>query len=115
MKIDSTLSDAAVLQELGARLTGHRIEAGLTQAELAAQAGVSKRTLERIEAGHGSELATLVRLLRALQLTDALDAAVPELPPSPMALLKRRGKPRQRAPRARRPEPGASRKPWTWG
>ena len=113
MKIDGQLTDSAVLQEIGARLSRQRIEAGLTQADLAAQAGLSKRTLERIEAGHGAELVSLIRVLRALRLADGLDRAVAELPPSPMALLKLRGKQRRRAPRAR-PRAGALGAPWTW-
>jgi DNA-binding XRE family transcriptional regulator len=96
-----------------ARLSRQRIEAGLTQAELAAQAGLSKRTLERIEAGHGTELVSLIRVLRALKLTDGLDSAIAELPPSPIALLKLRGKQRRRAPRAR-PKAGTLGAPWTW-
>lgn len=112
MKITGQLTDPTILEEIGARLARHRIEVGLTQAALAAKAGVAKRTLERLEGGHGTELVTLVRVLRALELADGLEAAVLDLPPSPIAMLKRRGKPRQRAPRTR---PKAGGKPWTWG
>ncbi|MGH7747937.1 MAG: helix-turn-helix domain-containing protein, partial [Candidatus Dormibacteria bacterium] len=62
MRLTPDLTDAAVLQELGVRLARQRIDAGFTQANLATQAGVSKRTLERVEAGHGAELVTLIRL-----------------------------------------------------
>jgi transcriptional regulator with XRE-family HTH domain len=113
MKIDNHLTDAAVLQELGARLSRQRLEAGLTQAALARQAGLAKRTLERIEAGHGAEMVSLIRLLRALQLADRLDGTVPELPPSPIALLELRGKQRRRASRVR-PGAGPRGTPWTW-
>jgi transcriptional regulator with XRE-family HTH domain len=113
MKINGQLTDSAVLQELGTRLSRQRIERGLTQAALAAKAGLSKRTLERIEAGRGAELVSLVRLLRALELTEGLDGAVPELPSSPIDRLRRRGKQRQRASRAR-PGAGPRATPWTW-
>jgi transcriptional regulator with XRE-family HTH domain len=113
MKIDGQLTDSAVLQEIGTRLSRQRIERGLTQAALAAKAGLSKRTLERIEAGRGAELVSLIRLLRALELTDGLDSAAPELPPSPIDRLRLRGKQRQRASRAR-PPAGARAAPWTW-
>ena len=112
MKITGQLTDSAILEEIGSRLARHRIDSGLTQAALAAKAGVAKRTLERLESGHGTELVTLVRLLRALEQADGLEAAILDLPPSPIAMLKRRGKLRQRAPR--RP-PKAGSKPWTWG
>jgi DNA-binding XRE family transcriptional regulator len=51
MKISAQLTDEAVLHELGGRLAGLRIEHNLTQAALAEQAGVSKRTIERLESG----------------------------------------------------------------
>jgi transcriptional regulator with XRE-family HTH domain len=109
-KLTPELTDPAVLRELGERLARQRIDAGLSQAALAEQAAVAKRTVERIEAGHGSELATLIRILRILKLLDGLDALVPELPPSPVAELRRRDKPRRRVAR----RSGAAAKPWHW-
>lgn len=121
MHITSELTDAAVLRALGERLERHRIEAGLTQAALAERAGIGKRTLERIEAGAGAELVTLIRVLRAVERLEALDGLLPELPPSPIAQLKLRGKERRRASRPRRQAPGtpppgpAAPSSWTWG
>jgi DNA-binding XRE family transcriptional regulator len=51
MKITGLLTDDAVLAELGARIAGRRVELQLTQAAVAEQAGIAKRTLERMEAG----------------------------------------------------------------
>ena len=120
MRITSELTDPAVLQTLGERIAQSRIEAGLTQAELAEQAGIGKRTLERMESGRGAELVTLIRVLRALKILEGLERLVPELPPSPIAQLKLRGKRRRRVSHARSrqaPEDaaGASAKPWRWG
>ncbi|MFS8606886.1 MAG: helix-turn-helix domain-containing protein [Gammaproteobacteria bacterium] len=115
MKIASTLSDAAILQALGQRISEHRLQANLTQAELAARAGVGKRTLERIEAGGGAELTTFVRILRALGLADGLDRLVPEIPPSPIARLELHGKRRRRASGRRGAKPRDASKPWKWG
>lgn len=111
MKITSDLTDAAVLQALGSRLERQRIEANLTQAALAEQAGVAKRTLERIEAGLGCELSTLVRLLRVLDLSTGFDSLIPELPPSPIAQLKLKGKQRRRV---HTKPPSAPAKSWSW-
>lgn len=117
MRITAELSDPAILQTLGERVERHRIEARLTQAELAEEAGIGKRTLERVEAGQGAELVTLIRVLRALKLIDGFDRLVPELPPSPIAQLERGGKQRRRVSHRRR---GGARKgsgpakPWTW-
>ena len=125
MHIKSEFTDAAVLQILGERIQRYRIEAGLTQAELAEQAGIGKRTTERIEAGCGAELVTLIRVLRILNILEGLERLLPELPPSPIAQLELRGKQRQRvSPRRRqsevaiRPDQVRGSSParrWTWG
>jgi transcriptional regulator with XRE-family HTH domain len=119
MKLTPDLSDAAVLQELGIRLERRRLDANLTQAELADQAGISKRTLERIEAGHSTDAIMLIRALRTLQLFAGLESLVPDLPPSPLTLLKQRGRERQRVGRRRQATaPPSGRKPphpWKWG
>jgi DNA-binding XRE family transcriptional regulator len=102
MRITADLTDSAILQALGERTERHRIEAGLTQYDLAREAGVSKRTVERIESGRGCEFTLLVRVLRVLKLVEGLNTLMPELPPSPMALLKLKGKQRHRVARRRR-------------
>lgn len=112
MKITGLLTDDAVLAELGARIAGRRVELQLTQAAVAEQAGIAKRTLERMEAGQTSQLSTLVRVLRVLDATSGLDSLIPESGPSPMDLLKQKGKVRQRAAGRRAEEKLA--KPWQW-
>ena len=124
MRITDHLTDTAILQALAERIERQRIEAALTQAELAREAGTSKRTVERIEAGKGCEFVMLIRVLRVLKLTEGFNALLPELPPSPMALLKLKGKARRRVVHPRRLATSSSastlakaparRKPWTW-
>jgi transcriptional regulator with XRE-family HTH domain len=119
MKLTPELTDAAILQDLGARLERRRIDANLTQAELAEAAGVSKRTLERIEAGDSTDFVMLLRVLRALKLIEGLDSLIPDQPQSPITLLKQKGRERKRAshPRARSPRSGTPKpgSPWKWG
>lgn len=111
MKITSFLTDDAVLRELGSRLEGARLAANFTQAELAARAGVSKRTVERLEAGAvAAQLSALLRVCRALGLLERLDSLVPERGPSPVALLKLKRRARKRASGKR----AARARPWTW-
>jgi transcriptional regulator with XRE-family HTH domain len=118
MRITPELTDSAVLDEIGGRLERRRIDAGLTQAQLADEAGISKRTVERIEAGQSTDFVMLLRVLRALQLTDTLEQLVPDLPQSPLALLKGRGRERKRVGRSRRSPEGAAVpkpvSPWKW-
>ena len=110
--ITNGLTDEAILAELGARLARRRIELQLTQAALAEQAGVAKRTVERIESGASAQLASVIRLLRVLELLPALEQLVPAAVPGPMELLRHHGKARQRAPSRR--EGQIPDKPWTW-
>ena len=119
MKITAQLTDTAILRELGARLAATRLERNLTQAALAEQAGVSKRTLERLESGEvATQLSGFVRVCRALDLTERLDLLVPEPVPSPLAQVKLQGRQRQRASGKRAlGTRGAADGPgtWTWG
>ncbi|MEQ8514338.1 MAG: helix-turn-helix transcriptional regulator [Chromatocurvus sp.] len=112
MKITGLLTDDAVLAELGARIGGRRVELQLTQAAVAEQAGIAKRTLERLEAGQSSQLITLVRVLRVLDASAGLDSLVPESRPRPMDLLKGKGRPRQRASGRRAAKTTGT--PWRW-
>ncbi len=115
MKISNLLSDEAILVEIGVRIARRRLDLELTQAELAEQAGIAKRTLERIEAGASAQSVSLIRIFRVLDLLPGLDLMLPEVAPSPMALLKHKGKVRKRAPGRRKAGGVAEEKPWSWG
>lgn len=110
MKFTLTLSDTSVLQELGTRLAQYRLNQNLTQQALAREAGISLRTLNRIECGEPSQTANVLRVLRVLGLLDNLEALVPEAPVSPMQQLKLKGKVRQRASST----PARVAEPWIW-
>jgi transcriptional regulator with XRE-family HTH domain len=112
INIDKLLTDDAILAELGARIAARRVDLQLTQADVAEEAGIAKRTLERMEAGHSSQLSSLVRVLRVLDALPGLDNLVPPTGPRPMDLLKRKGKVRQRASGKRAAKP--KEKPWSW-
>jgi len=71
MKITST-------QDLAASVRGQRQNLGLTQAELATRAGVSRPWLSEVEAGKPTaEFGKVIRLLDALGLTLELVASGP--------------------------------------
>jgi len=97
MKLDMSMSDQTVLSEVGARVQALRLERNLTQGELAREAGLSKITVERLEAGQSTELRTLIRALRVLGLLELLNLAIPQPLPSPIDALRLRGKVRRRA------------------
>jgi transcriptional regulator with XRE-family HTH domain len=112
MKISKILTDEAILAEIGQRLSRRRLDMQLTQAELAEQAGVAKRTVERIESGASAQMASVIRIFRVLDLMSSLDLMLPEAQPMPMELLRHKGKQRQRASGSRQAE--SPEKPWTW-
>jgi transcriptional regulator with XRE-family HTH domain len=93
---------------LGDQFRAMRIRANLEQLELAERAGVSIGALKNLEGGKGSSVKTLIKVARALERTDWLEALAPKVSVSPMQLLKARAKaaPRQRVyrPRQRKEE-----------
>ena len=97
MNISNLMTDEAILEELGRRIARQRLNSQLTQAVLAEQAGISKSTVERIEAGTTTQMSSMIRVLRVLGLVSQLNALIPELAASPMDMLRHKGKQRQRA------------------
>ena len=114
MKITAQLTDESILKELGERLTSARLGHNLTQAALAEQAGVSKRTVERLESGAvATQLSGFLRVCRTLGLLERFESLMPEAMTSPMEQLKQQGRKRQRAS-GRKVASGKPKK-WTWG
>jgi DNA-binding XRE family transcriptional regulator len=112
MKLTESLDEAVMARELGARLSAHRIELDLTQAALAERAGVSKRTVERLETGEvATKLTSFLAVCAALDLLDRLEVAFPEQVVSPVAMLRLD---RRRRKRVRRKLTGKH-KEWEWG
>lgn len=97
MFLNDSLSDKSILAELGERLSWERVYRGITQAQLALAAGIGKRTLERLEAGEPVQTPTLVRVLRALKLTENLNAMAGEVRATPLDELSNKGRVRERA------------------
>src|SRR6478735_5285082 len=109
-------TDDAVLRELGRRLRLTRLEANLSQGEVAEQSGVSRYTVGRIEEGGSVQLNNLVRVLRFLDLLDGLEELVPEAARSPIDAVRRSGRRRQRASNRRSAdEAELGLRPWQWG
>jgi transcriptional regulator with XRE-family HTH domain len=97
MKLTKLLSDDVVLSEIGQRIAQRRINSQLTQAQLAKQAGVGKRTVERFENGESTQMSSVIRIFRVLDLLPHLDRIIPEPGIHPMDLVKLKGKIRKRA------------------
>ncbi|MFQ5416637.1 MAG: helix-turn-helix domain-containing protein [Myxococcota bacterium] len=102
------------LDRLSRRLVQHRLNRNLTQVDLARAAGISRRTLARLENGEPTQLENFLRTLIALGLEEGLNRLVPDVPESPIQQLERSGRTRKRATGRRKPRPRAS-EPWSWG
>lgn len=105
-------SDETALTILAQQIRQKRIELRMTQAELAKQAGISKRSLERLEAGGSVQLTNFIRVLRPLGLLENILALLPEEVESPIEQLKaHQKKQRQRVSPTRLNDTNT----WTWG
>ena len=112
MVIDEGMTVDAILGELGQRLEKKRLDMNMSQAALARESCLSKRTVERIEAGRDSQVSSFIRVLRVLRLVSGIDTLVPLPIPSPLALLKQKEGERRRSSSQRTGKAGGK---WTWG
>jgi transcriptional regulator with XRE-family HTH domain len=90
-------SDPEIQAELGGRLRAARIGLNLSQAAVAREAGISKRSLERIEAGQTTTLTSFLRLLRHFGLLANLNLLIPDPDDSPILEVLARSQKRLRA------------------
>lgn len=95
MKLED-VSPAATARELGERLKHARLNADKTQVEVAAAAGVSRRSVLNAEKGKAT-LEVFIAIMGALQLTAQLENFLPAQEVSPVQLAKLQGKRRRRA------------------
>ena len=107
-----TASSTQIEQLLGDLLARHRLDSNLSQAVLAERAGVSLRTIKRVENGEGSSLDTFIRILTALGLQENLQSLIPVETVSPLDRIDEKPRERQRARSVKEPETS---KPWSWG
>ncbi len=91
-----------VLREVGSRLKALRLQQNRRVSDVAADSGVSSRTIHRLESGRPIGTENLVRVLRALGRLQALETLVPVPVVSPYDVERLRGKVRQRASRGSR-------------
>lgn len=75
-------------RQVGEQVRRLRLDRGLDQVELARRADLSPSTVQSLEAGRGSTLRSLVRVLRALGADDALARLAPASAVSPLDVLR---------------------------
>lgn len=99
-------------QELGARLEQLRLSRNIIQADLAQDAGISERTLRRLESGDGGTLDSLFRVLTALRLDGNLDLLIPNPEIRPIERVHTKGRERQRSSSSKSEKHSSN---WQWG
>lgn len=85
-------------QELGDAFRQLRLDAGYGQTELAERANLSRSSVQALERGSGTRLATVLSILRALDRLDVFDSIMRDDEPSPLEALaeaKRKATPRR--------------------
>ena len=94
MATSSTPAELADM--LGDGIRRSRLDRNLEQQKLAAQAGVSVRALQDLEAGKGSSVNTLLRVVGALGKESWVESLAPVATINPLT-MPRHAQPRQRA------------------
>jgi putative transcriptional regulator len=111
----SSIGDEAALKDFGKRLEEYRLNRNQTQNQIAEEAGISRRSVYKIEKGESVNITVLIRLLRVYGLLDRLEALVPLPDVSPIALLEAGKKKRRRAAGAhKKPDEKTDDGAWTW-
>ena len=93
-----SLSNTEIIQSLGAQYRSYRLNANLTQKEVAEKAGVSLITLRAFETGKATNITmgNLLALLRAINNLECITEILPEIPISPYLLARLLKKQRKR-------------------
>ena len=94
------------------RLENIRLSRNITQIQLADEAGVSPRTIGRLEKGQGVSVDTFIRVLTALGIQQNLEALLPDPTVRPIERIDIGGGERKRA----RPDLSSDERAiWSWG
>ncbi|MCK5774028.1 MAG: helix-turn-helix transcriptional regulator [Thermoplasmata archaeon] len=111
--IDLSLATSEQIEKsLGDRIEQIRLSRNITQQMLADEAGISLRTIGRLEKGEGTSLDTFIRVLIAFGIQDNLKNILPDPNARPLERVNNLGSERKRA---RPTKPDESDIPWSWG
>jgi transcriptional regulator with XRE-family HTH domain len=81
--------------ELGQRIRQLRLSRNIDQRAAAEKAGVARAALQNLEAGRGSSVQTLLRILKALNYLEGIEMLAPQPTVNPLALLKTKTPPQR--------------------
>lgn len=114
MSDDGQHHDSKTIErDICTKLERIRLLKNISQAKLAEAAGVSRRTISRMENGGGISLDTFIRVMQVLNLTDHLTAMLPNADIRPIERVGRKGKGERK--NASSPRTTTKTKKWEWG
>ena len=97
-KIDFSVASGKQIEiALCSRLEKIRLSRNITQSQLAGEAGVSVKTIYRMEKGEGISLDTFIRILTALGIQQNLEILLPDTSVRPIDRIKNENNDRKRA------------------
>lgn len=111
----NTIPAHVQLQQFGERLKAFRLSRNMSQKELAEAAGISRRTVTQIETTGNGTIETLLRVLKAMELSDRLSDLVPDASIDPFNPDSMKGPTRQRASSHTAKEKKSDDASWSWG
>ena len=106
-------STEEVLSELGRRMKAARINASVTQKQMAENTGLSLKTISNLENGKDVSFSTVIDVLRATGYLQSLDVVLPENTVRPSQIVQK-GKQRERV-RNRKNAVAEDTAVWKWG
>jgi len=92
-----SMSDPAIIKELGQQLKRLRLKSNLTQQELSERSGLFRSTISEIENGRIASILSLIQILRALNQLELLNPFVAPDIVSPLMVAEQQIKLRRRA------------------
>lgn len=113
-----TFTSSKHILVLGEQLERVRLLQNRPQTELAEKAGISERTLRRLESGQGGSMDSFIRVLMALNIDSNLSVLIPDSTVRPMERSRSAKNQRLRASGSKNEKTTsqASAKPtWVWG
>ena len=93
----ASMSDNEIIRVIGSYIKQQRLEQNITQAQLALNAGINRWTVGKIENGEPVTLASLIQILRVLDLLHILRIFTSEEKISPIEYAKSQERRRKRA------------------
>ena len=99
IRFNYSMSDGAVLHNLGLQLKQMRLNKNITQAKLAELSGLSRITINEMENKGFAAISSFVKVLRALDKLELLNHFLEYAQTSPLQIAKLYGKTRIRASR----------------